>query len=131
MPATAAKPSPNRILRDLEKLPFTTLDRLLPKIAALRASKHPLVMTRREVFLQKKIEAGLPQTLWSDYANLLRKRHEQGLTSREQARIERLSERIEGFNVEWLEAALELAKIRGQTLERLLKNLNIERPQYV
>ena len=130
MPATAAAPRPSasRILSDLEALPFAKLERLMPRIAALRLKKHPQVMSKREEWLQRRIESGLPHALWTGYAQLVEKRRVRRLTTREQQRIEKLAEKIESYNAGWLRWAVELAGIRRMSLDHLVRSLGISRP---
>ena len=131
MPAVATRSSPARILQELEALPFASLNKLVPRIMALRLKKHPEVMSKREGWLQRKLELGASTTMTSAYAELIEKRRIHGLTPGEQRRVEALVEKMEAFNVEWLEWAIELAQIRRVTVEQLLKSLSIQRPAYV
>ena len=131
MSATATHRQPNHILHDLEALPFAALNRLLPQIVALRQKKHPLVMPARESWLQKRIEAGLPLSVWETYTQLIEKRRSTDLSTREQRRVEALTERMENFNVQWLTWAKELADLRRVPLDRLLRSLNLSRPRDV
>ena len=131
MSATATRRQPNLILHDLEALPFAALNRLLPQIVALRQKKHPLVMPAREAWLKKRIEAGLPVSVWEAYTRLIEKRRSTKLSTREQRRVEALTERMETFNVQWLTWAKELADLRRVPLDRLLRSLNLSRPRDV
>ena len=129
--ASATNRRPERILHELEALPFAALDRLLPRIMALRLKKHPRVMSPREEWHQKRIEAGLPKTVWAAYARLIAKRRAKDLTAREQLRVAGLVEKMETFNVQWLTWARELADVRRVPLDRLLRSLNLSRPRDV
>lgn len=128
MPATLAKPSARSLLSQLDALSFDSLEKLMPQIAALRAKKHPLVLSKREMWLKKKIEAGLPAAEWNEYCGLVEKRDATGLASRQQQRLVALSDILEQHRVEWLGWAVELARLRRMTVDGLLRSLNIERP---
>ena len=54
-----------------------------------------------------------------------------GLTEREQRKVEDLVEKLEAFNAEWMTWACELADLRRVPVNRLLKELSIQRPAYV
>ena len=131
MPAVASRPNPAHIMQELESLPFSSLDKLVPKIIALRLMKHPQVMSKREGWLQKRVEAGAPRAMTAAFAQLIEKRRTSGLAERERRRVEELVERMEAFNVKWLGWARELAEIRRTSVEQLLKSLSIARPAYV
>lgn len=118
-------------MQELESLPFSSLEKLVPKIMALRLKKHPQVMSKREGWLQKRLEAGVPTTLLASYAQLTEKRRAMGLTEREQRKVEDLVEKLEAFNAEWMTWACELADLRRVPVNRLLKELSIQRPAYV
>ena len=128
MPATLAKPSASSVLNQLDALSFASLEKLMPQIAALRAKKHPLVMSKREAWLKKKIEAGLPAGTWDEYRRLIEKRDTGRLTAQQQQRVEALADALEQHRVEWLGWAMELARLRRMTLEGLMRSLNIQRP---
>jgi len=131
MPALATRPSSRRIMQELESLPFSSLEKLVPKIMALRLKKHPQVMSKREEWLQKRLEAGVPTSMTASYAQLTEKRRAKGLTQREQRKVEDLVEKLEAFNAEWMTWACELAELRRVPVNRLLKELSIQRPAYV
>lgn len=128
MPAPSAKPNAQSLLSQLDSLSFASLEKLMPRIAALRAKKHPLVMSKREMWLKKKVEGGLPAAEWAGYCGLVEKRDAKGLTSKEQQRLLALSDALEQHRVEWLAWAVELARLRRMTLDGLLRSLNIRRP---
>lgn len=100
----------------------------MPQIAALRAKKHPLVMSKREAWLKKKLEAGLPAGAWEEYRRLIEKRDAGGLTAQQQQRVETLADALEQHRAEWLGWAMELARLRRMTLQGLMRRLNIQRP---
>jgi hypothetical protein len=107
------------------------LDRLVPKIIALRVRKHPLVVSRREEWLLKKIEAGVSSKWSEDYRQLIEKRRATRLTAGDRRRLEKLTAQLDQFQLQWLKWATELATIRGVTLPNLLKGLKLQRPDYV
>lgn len=128
MPATLAKPNARSVLNQLDALSFASLEKLMPQIAALRAKKHPLVMSKREAWLKQKIEAGLSAGTWDEYCRLIEQRDTGSLTAQQQRRVEALADAQEQHRIEWLGWATELARLRRMTLQGLLRSLNIQRP---
>ncbi|WP_461783893.1 hypothetical protein [Prosthecobacter sp.] len=128
MPATLAKPNTRTVLNQLDALSFASLEKLMPQIAALRAKKHPLVMSKRATWLKKKIEAGLPAGTWDEYRRLIEKRDAGGLNAQQQQRVEALADVLEQHRAEWLGWAMELSRLRRMTLQGLMRSLNIQRP---
>ncbi len=75
--------------------------------------------------LLKKINIGFPAETWAQYHTLIAKRQTETLTPREYERLIQLSDRLEKLNVVRIQALIQLAKLRNQTLHDLMQTLGI------
>lgn len=82
-------------------------------------------LSRAESELLQRINAGPPEDTWREYHGLLAGRRSGKLTAREQARLVELSDEIEAANVPRIAALIELARLRGTTLDELMGTLDI------
>ena len=78
-----------------------------------------------EAELIRQINAGLPAETWKRYHELIAKRRAEALSSAEQQELIGLSDRIEQANAQRLRHLLDLARLRGTTLEQLLSEFGI------
>jgi hypothetical protein len=79
-----------------------------------------------EVELIRRIRKKLPQDIESRYRVLAEKRDSESLTPSEYAELLALTERIESFEVQRLEALPRLARIRGVPLKALVEALGLQ-----
>ncbi len=119
------------LLKEISKLPYALLDKLVPRIVTLRARKHPLAPPARESRLVEKITRGVPPDLQAEYRSLIEKRRAHGLTAREQQRCIEVADALEAFSVQWLRWLIQLARLRGQTLDEARASLRLPEKPYV
>ena len=102
----AKQSSASTILHELEAMPFEVLNKLMPKIEALRLAKHPNVLSPRETWLLKKVQAGLPARLRSEH-DWLAARYDAGeLTAADRKRAVALTAEIDAhqaWRTGWIE----------------------------
>ncbi len=67
------------------------------------------------------------QVRWDE---LLGKRDDHCLTSTEYDELLQLTDQVEGFNVERIEALSTLAQLRGLDLRSMMRTLNLKEPSY-
>ena len=127
MPATVAPPrsSPSKILRDLEALSFDALDKLMPKIDALRLKKHPKVLSPRETWLLTKIQAGPPLKLTDEYNALIARRDAGELSAADRKKMPLLVAQLDASQTQHLQWLIELAALRKTTVPRLTQQLGL------
>lgn len=97
--------TPAKLLREPDALPFSELDKLVPRILALRVRKHPAVLLRTESKLIKLISAGSPARLVREYDRLIARREQQRLSVVEQNELERLVAEFDAYHLQhvaWL-----------------------------
>lgn len=69
--------------------------------------------------------------MWEHYHALLAKRRAETLTPQEQATLIEISDQIEQANARRIQYLIELASLRGTSLEAVMQELGIEVPAYV
>ncbi len=73
----------------------------------------------------------LTPEMWENYHALIAKRRAETLTSQEQATLIEISDQIEQANARRIQYLIELASLRGTSLETVMQELGIEAPAYV
>ncbi len=129
MPAVSTRPTtlPSRLLRELASLPWESLDRLMPKIEALRLRKHPSVLPSREASLLKQVQRGLPARLRNELASLNARKDNGSLTSEDRKRLSSLVSEIDSHQARHVQALIALATIRRTTVPALARQLGLPR----
>lgn len=79
-----------------------------------------------EVELTRRVGNKLPPDIESRYWVLAKKRDSESLTPSEYDELLALTERIEGFEVQRLEALARLARLRGLSLKALIEELGLQ-----
>jgi hypothetical protein len=85
-------------------------------------------LSKAEAELLQKINLGVSQEDWARYRDLVAKRRAETLADGEQAELVALSDRIERANAERVRHLIELARLRGTTLDALMRELQISGP---
>lgn len=121
--------SGEQILSAIEQLSSAELERLVPRVIALRASRRAPQLAPNESKLLARIEQPLPESLKARLAELELKRDDLLLTEAEHAELTALSDQAEKLHAERLAALVELAELRGTTLPALMAQLGIKFPE--
>jgi hypothetical protein len=79
----------------------------------------------RESDLLKEINLGVSTDTWAEYHKLIAKRQAATLTDGEQEQLIEISDRLEVANVRRMKALIELADMRGQSLDIVMQELGI------
>ena len=104
------------------------LDALEEKLFRNQAVQSVPHLSNAESELMQKINAGLPVETWQRYHALRAKCQDETLTPAEHQELMLLSDQVEMDYAQRLGLVLELAHLRGTTLEAQMKTLGI--PQY-
>jgi deferrochelatase/peroxidase EfeB len=78
-----------------------------------------------EADLLQQINIGFSAQTWEQYHTLIAKRHAETLSPEEHDQLIQLSNRLENLNVARVQALIQLANLRNQTLENLMQTLGI------
>ncbi len=85
------------------------------------------VLSKEESRLMMEINLGLPEATWLRYRELNQKRRDEIITEEELTELRSLNDVIECDHVRRLELVAELAKLRGTTLDALMKEMGLWR----
>lgn len=96
-----------------------------------RAAQTAPHFSRAEAELMQRINEGLPVETWRQYHALIAKREAGTLTADEQQVLVGLVDQVEVAHARRLGSLLELAKLRGTTLDTVMDALGIVKPTYV
>ncbi len=103
----------------------------LAVVENLRPAAHTPHLTHTEADLLEEINLGFPSDWWEQYEALKAKRRAETLTSTEHARLIEMSDQVENANARRMRYLVELARIRGASLQSLMQELGIQAPDYV
>jgi hypothetical protein len=82
--------------------------------------------TSDETELLQTINAGLPESFWSRYRELITRRRAASLTEAEHQELIALSDQTEEKTLQRTEAMIALAQLRGVGLDELRRSLGIQ-----
>lgn len=88
-------------------------------------------LPRSEAELLDQVDLGVSSETWDRYYALIGKRDDGTLTGEEHGELIGLSDGIEVANARRIGALVELANLRGTTLDELMDALGIVKPTYV
>jgi hypothetical protein len=123
-----AEGSRESLLKAVDQLDSTELDKFVQEVLNLRARRTPDRLPSSESELLARINDGLPDGLRIRYAELISHREQEMLTSEEHDELLRLTEEVERLEVDRLSALAELAQTQGVSLPALMLRLGIPAP---
>ncbi|MEK7833839.1 MAG: STAS/SEC14 domain-containing protein [Acidobacteriota bacterium] len=118
--------SPDQLLSAARQLPNREFDQLVGWMLGLRAERIAPVLPAKESDLLKQINLGLPPADAGKMKALIAKRQSYAITEDELQELIRLTDESERLNVERLKRLLELAHLRGVTLDEVMAQLGIK-----
>ncbi|WP_017297584.1 hypothetical protein [Nodosilinea nodulosa] len=104
------------------------LETLHTRLAANKAIATQLPAA--EADLLQQINLGLSTDVWDEYYALIDKRQTETLTANEHHRLIEISDQIEALNVERIQALVQLAALRQQSLDDVMDDLGIKPAVY-
>lgn len=121
-----ARLSTDELLNAAVQLSPVELKHLIARLIA--AQTRVSVLADDETALLQKINAPLPDA--QKYRELAEKRDSETLSDVEYVELLAITERQEAFNVVRMQALADLARLRGQDLDEVMKSLEIQGPVY-
>jgi hypothetical protein len=121
----------DELIQAANQLDSSDLDRLLQQVVILRAHRKANVQTLEEAQLLHKINQGIDPELRAQYQTLRAKLEAETLTDAEYNTLIQLSNQIEQFGAQRLEALANLAQLRQVSLSELMETLGIQSVSYV
>lgn len=87
-------------------------------------------LPQAEAELLQQINLGFAEQWWTMYEALKHKRRAETLTPQEHAELVQMSDEVERANARRLRYLVELARLRGTSLEALMQALGLSAPPY-
>jgi hypothetical protein len=125
-----AQVSTDQLLRAVERLPANELASFVAQVVALRAQREAPHLSQSETRLLLQINQGLPAQTQRRFDELVAKRQAETITPEEMEELIQITDQIEQRDAQRLVALVELAHLRGTTLDALLATLGIPPPGY-
>ncbi len=123
--------STEQLLKAIEQLPQQELDAFVEQVLKLRAQRQVPHLPQPESELLLKINHSLPTPSRTRFDQLIAKRQELTITDTELAELIEITDASEQLNAERIAAIAELAKLRHQTLDQVMQDLEIHPPACV
>jgi hypothetical protein len=121
----------DELIEAANQLDEADLDRLLHQVVILRAHRKASALPKEEAQLLQKINQAIDPELRAQYQTLRAKREAEILTDTEYNTLIQLSNQIEQFGAQRLEALATLAQLRQVSLSDLMETLGIQPVTYV
>jgi hypothetical protein len=114
------------LLKVVEQLNQANLKVFIAQVIALQAQRNAPSLQQQESELLLKINQSIPLDIQKYYNDLIDKRDAETLTDDEYRELLHLTEMIEKQQAQRIEYLIELAKLRGISLNTLMGNLGIQ-----
>lgn len=119
-----------QVIDSVANLELSDLEAFAAEINSLLAQRKAPGLSQRETQLLEIINRGPSVELRQRYALLNEKLQDENLSDKEQAELVRLVEQIEAYDVERLKSLIDLAQLRGVSLDAVMDQLDIQRSIY-
>ena len=123
-------PSVKAILTTVRQMPIAELEELVDQVIAIRAERVAPHLTADESKLLARINKGLPTDDRNRMRALIEKRDDETITEEEWRELAGLSDQLELLHADRLAALAELAKLKGVTLDEVMRQLGIQFPDH-
>ncbi|TAK47411.1 MAG: STAS/SEC14 domain-containing protein [Saprospiraceae bacterium] len=121
----------DELFNGVSKLATPELEKFVDKISYIIARRKVPQPARRELELLAKIYEPLAPKTQQRYDLLYARMQQETITDEEHKELLKLIEISEQYNVEWLEALIELAQLKGISVEELMKQLGLNKRKSV
>lgn len=118
-----AELSAEDLLKAAGQLSPRDLEEFVQRILALQARRRAPSLAHTETELILKINQGVPSELQARYDELIARRRAETLTPEEHGELLRLTEQMEGLEVQRVEHLAELARLRQTSLTAVMEAL--------
>ncbi len=119
------------LLKAVEQLSQADLKQFISQVIALQAQRTAPSLMEQESELLLKINQGIAVDIQNSYNNLIAKREAETLTDEEYRELLHLTKQIEKQQAQRIEYLVDLANLRGITLNELMESLGIQTQVYV
>lgn len=118
------------LLHGVEQLSTPDLENFVTNVLAVQARRRAPSLSKDEARLLQLINQGVPPEVRSRYQLLDEKLHDGAITAEEHQELLGLINQIELADAERMRYLLELAQLRNTTLDLLIDQLDIRKPNY-
>ena len=127
MPVTSPKqkPTAKEVLSVVRQMTQSEQERLLSAMFRARRRRRPQTLSQAESELLLKINQAVPDKLTQRYTKLITKRQKGIITAEELREHCQLTDQVESADADSLKHLIELAKLRKQPLEVVMRDLEI------
>ena len=123
--------APQRVLTTIEQFSLADLDWLLPRVIALRLSRHGAALPHEEAQLLEQITHSIPVEIQGRYQRLIALRESGSLTADQQDELAALVPAYERLALMRLQLIARLAELRNTTPSALVVQLGLALPAHV
>ncbi|EAW43404.1 STAS/SEC14 domain-containing protein [Nodularia spumigena CS-584] len=123
--------SSDDLLKAVEQLSQADLKQFISQVIALQAQRTAPSLMQQESELLLKINQVISVEIQNYYNDLIAKRDTETLTDEEHRELLSLTEQIEKQQAQRIEYLVELANLRGISLNALMESLGIQMQVYV
>lgn len=118
--------SQESLLDAIKRMPPDEFDSFIERALIQRRAERSNILSANESTLISRINQGLTSELVKRSAQLIRRRDKGTLTTAEHQELVKLTEEAEFRDADRAEALLELAKLRGVPLKKLMRQMGIK-----
>jgi len=129
--AVRAQLTSEDLLQAVEQLDTPELEEFTQHVLLLQAQRHTSLSGTTEEELLERINKKVDESFQKRYKKLIAKRQAEILTQQELSELLSMTDKMEAYGVTRLEALLQLASLRGTSLDLIMKELNIQAIAYV
>lgn len=129
--AVRAQLTSKDLLQAVEQLNTPELEEFTQNVLLLQAQRHTSLSETTEEELLERINQKIDESFQKRYKKLIAKRQAEILTQQELGELLSMTDQMEARNVMRLKALIQLAALRGTSLDLIMKALNIQAISYV
>lgn len=119
-----------QVLDSVAELELSELEQFAAEINSLLARRRTLSLPHKESELLEALERRPSPKVHQRYTLLNQKLQDESLTDKEHTELMELIDQIEGFDVQRLKSLIELAYLRGVSVDDVMNQLGIQRSVY-
>lgn len=113
-----------RLREEADRKGMSLSRHILQRLDTSGAFVNQIPLTESE--LLQKINVGLPEEIWFEYHRLTALRRAELLTEAEHQRLIELVHIVEGAHAERMRYVMDLARLRGVTLDQIMDSLGLK-----
>ncbi len=115
-----------QLLNAALQMPREELEQFVARLFTLKAREYAPLLSEKETALLQQINRGLAPAMQQRLNELIDKRQSHTISQSELEELIGLTDQVEMFDAERLKHLIELAHLRGVTLDELIKKLGIK-----